>query len=175
VLVVLAGPALQEMGVALIAAHMIVFWLSQDSNITPPVCLGAYVAASIAGADPWKTGWTSFRFAKMLYVLPVLFAYTPILMTGSAAATVWAMLTATVGTIAFSAWTMAWLHRRTTWPEWLLLGLLALFCFMPAASALPTGLSGWQLNIAGMLGLAALYQWQRMRPAVRVMGDAAHE
>jgi TRAP transporter 4TM/12TM fusion protein len=175
VLVVLAGPALQDMGVALVAAHMIVFWLSQDSNITPPVCLGAYVAASIAGADPWKTGWTSFRFAKMLYVLPVLFAYTPILMTGSAAATVWAMVAATVGTIAFSAWTMAWLHRRTTWPEWLLLGLLALFCFMPAASELPTGLSGWHLNVAGMLGLAALYQWQRMRPAVRVMGDAAHE
>lgn len=56
VLAVLAGPALENMGVPLIAAHMIVFWLSQDSNITPPVCLGAYVAASIAKADPWKTG-----------------------------------------------------------------------------------------------------------------------
>jgi TRAP transporter 4TM/12TM fusion protein len=175
VLVVLAGPALQDMGVALIAAHMIVFWLSQDSNITPPVCLGAYVAASIAGADPWKTGWTSFRFAKMLYVLPLLFAYTPILMTGSPTATVWAMVTATIGTIAFSAWTMGWLHRRTTWPEWLLLGLVALFCFMPAASQLPRGLIGWHLNIVGVLGLAALYQWQRMRPAARTAADAAHE
>jgi TRAP transporter 4TM/12TM fusion protein len=175
VLVVLAGPALQDMGVALIAAHMIVFWLSQDSNITPPVCLGAYVAASIAGADPWKTGWTSFRFAKMLYVLPLLFAYTPILMTGGPSATAWAMVTATVGTIAFSAWTMGWLHRRTTWPEWLLLGLLALFCFVPAAHELPGGLSGWQLNIAGILGLAAIYQWQRMRPATRAAADAAHE
>jgi hypothetical protein len=57
----------------------------------------------------------------------------------------------------------------------LLLGLLALFCFMPAASELPKGLSGWHLNVAGMLGLAALYQWQRMRPAVGVVADAAHD
>lgn len=172
VLIVLAGPALQEMGVALIAAHMIVFWLSQDSNITPPVCLGAYVSASIAGADPWKTGWTSFRFAKMLYVMPLLFAFTPILMTGTATATAWAMVTATMGMIAFSAWTMAWLHRRTTWPEWLLLGILALFCFMPATTELPGGLSGWELNIVGVLGLAAVYQWQRIRPRVRVRAGA---
>ena len=85
------------------------------------------------------------------------------------------MITATVGTIAFSAWKMGWLHRRTTWPEWLLLGRLALLCFMPATSALPRGWSGWHLNIAGMLGLAALYQWQRMRPAARVAADPAQE
>ncbi|MDH3288222.1 MAG: TRAP transporter fused permease subunit [Betaproteobacteria bacterium] len=165
VLVVLAGPALQEFGVALIAAHMIVFWLSQDSNITPPVCLGAYVAASIAVADPWKTGWTSFRFAKMLYVMPLLFAYTPILMTGTPGEAVWTMMTATVGTIAFSAWTMGWLHRRTSWPEWLLLGAAALMCFLPAAFVLPGDFSGGQLNVLGILVFAALYGWQRTRPA----------
>jgi len=165
VLVVLAGPALQEFGVALIAAHMIVFWLSQDSNITPPVCLGAYVAASIAVADPWKTGWTSFRFAKMLYVMPLLFAYTPILMTGTPGETVWTMMTATAGTIAFAGWTMGWLHRGTSWPEWLLLGMAAAMCFLPAALVLPGDLSGGQLNVLGVVALAALYAWQRTRPA----------
>ena len=49
----------------LIASHMIVYWFSQDSNITPPVCVAAYAGAAIAGSDPWKTGWTSFKFAKM--------------------------------------------------------------------------------------------------------------
>jgi TRAP transporter 4TM/12TM fusion protein len=166
VLVVLAGPALQQLGVPLIAAHMIVFWLSQDSNITPPVCLGAYVAASIANADPWKTGWTSFRFAKMLYILPLLFAFTPILMTGTAAETVWVMFTAMIGMIAFSAWSMAWLCRRMTLVEWLLLGIMTLFCFLPATTELPKGLSGWQLNIVGILGFAAVFQWQRLRPYV---------
>jgi len=70
-------PPLTEMGVVLIAAHMIVYWFSQDSNITPPVCVAAYAGAAIAGSDPWKTGWTSFKFAKLLYVVPLLFAFTP--------------------------------------------------------------------------------------------------
>jgi TRAP transporter 4TM/12TM fusion protein len=74
---VLAVPPLAEMGVVVIAAHMIVYWFSQDSNITPPVCVAAYAGAAIAGSDPWKTGWTAFKFAKLLYVMPLLFAYTP--------------------------------------------------------------------------------------------------
>jgi TRAP transporter 4TM/12TM fusion protein len=74
---VLAVPPLMEMGVPLLCAHMIVYWFSQDSNITPPVCVAAYAGAAIAGSDPWKTGWTSFKFAKLLYVMQILFAFTP--------------------------------------------------------------------------------------------------
>ena len=74
-----------EMGIPIIAAHLIIFWLSQDSNITPPVALGAYAGAAIARADPWKTGWTCFKFAKLLYIMPLLFAYTHILFTGDLA------------------------------------------------------------------------------------------
>ena len=77
IVAVLAVPPLMEMGVVLIAAHMIVYWFSQDSNITPPVCVAAYAGAAISGSDPWKTGWTAFKFAKLLYVVPILFAYTP--------------------------------------------------------------------------------------------------
>lgn len=161
VLAVLAGPALESFGLPLIAAHMIVFWLSQDSNITPPVCLGAYVAASIAGADPWKTGWTSFRFAKMLYVMPLLFAYTPILLGGSAGRTAWTMGAALFGTIAFSAWTMGYLRRKTSPAEWLLLGAAALFCFLPATLALPGGLPAHLVNAAGAGLLVWIYARQR--------------
>jgi len=77
---VLAVPPLVEMGVPVLCAHMIVYWFSQDSNITPPVCVAAYAGAAIAGSDPWKTGWTSFKFAKLLYVMPILFAFTPSIM-----------------------------------------------------------------------------------------------
>ncbi len=77
IVAVLAVPPLMEMGVPLLCAHMIVYWFSQDSNITPPVCVAAYAGAAIAGSDPWKTGWTSFKFAKLLYVMPILFAFTP--------------------------------------------------------------------------------------------------
>jgi TRAP transporter 4TM/12TM fusion protein len=77
IVAVLAVPALGVFGVAAVVAHQIVYWLSQDSNITPPVCVAAYAGAAIAGSDPWKTGWTAFKYAKMLYVMPLLFAFTP--------------------------------------------------------------------------------------------------
>jgi len=63
----------------LLSAHMIIFWLSQDSNVTPPVCLTAFAAAAIAKTPPMATGFTAWRIAKGLYIVPILFAYTPYL------------------------------------------------------------------------------------------------
>jgi len=74
---VVAVPALTHLGVHELAAHMIVYWLSQDSNITPPVCIAAFAGATIAGANMWKTAFTSFKFAKFLYLGPFLFGYVP--------------------------------------------------------------------------------------------------
>jgi len=62
---------------SLLSAHLIVFWLSQDSNVTPPVALAAFTAAAIAGTKPMETGFQSWKLAKGLYVVPLLFAYTP--------------------------------------------------------------------------------------------------
>ncbi len=78
-LAIIAVPALEEMGVALLSAHMIVFWVSQDSNVTPPVCLAAFAAAGIAGSKPMRTGFESWKLAKGLYVMPLLFAYTDLI------------------------------------------------------------------------------------------------
>ncbi len=64
---------------ALLSAHMIIFWLSQDSNVTPPVCLAAFAAATIAKTPPMLTGLTAWKLAKGLYIVPLLFAYTPFL------------------------------------------------------------------------------------------------
>jgi TRAP transporter 4TM/12TM fusion protein len=64
---------------ALLSAHMIIFWLSQDSNVTPPVCLAAFAAAAIAKTPPMLTGLTAWKLAKGLYIVPLLFAYTPFL------------------------------------------------------------------------------------------------
>ncbi len=70
---VVAVPALIHLGVNEIAAHMIVYWLSQDSNITPPVCIAAFAGATIAKANMWRTAFASFKFAKFLYLGPFLF------------------------------------------------------------------------------------------------------
>jgi TRAP-type uncharacterized transport system fused permease subunit len=63
----------------LLSAHLIIFWLSQDSNVTPPVCLASFAAAGIAGTRPMATGLTSWMVAKGLYLVPVLFAYSPLI------------------------------------------------------------------------------------------------
>ena len=64
---------------ALLSAHMIIFWLSQDSNVTPPVALAAFTAAAIAKAPAMATGFSSWKLAKGLYIVPLMIAYTPFL------------------------------------------------------------------------------------------------
>ncbi|WMS42910.1 TRAP transporter fused permease subunit [Acuticoccus sp. MNP-M23] len=61
---------------ALLSAHMAIFWLSQDSNVTPPVCLTAFAAAAIAKTPPMATGLVAWKIAKGLYLMPILFVYT---------------------------------------------------------------------------------------------------
>ena len=103
VLAVLAAPALTNLGVGLLAAHLLIFWYSQDANITPPVCLAAYSAAGIAGANPLRTGIQSWRIAKALYFIPLLFCYTPILFEGEIWRVVEVSLSALLGLLAFAA------------------------------------------------------------------------
>ncbi|MGY9016409.1 MAG: TRAP transporter large permease subunit, partial [Rhodospirillales bacterium] len=160
VLVVLAGPAFDQLGVPLLAAHLIVFWLSQDSNITPPVCLGAFVAASISKGDPWQTGWMSFRFAKMLYIMPLLFAFTPILNFDDPMGAAWTMATASIGTIAFAAWTIGYLHRPLNKIEWVILAVAAAMSFLPLNMGFDI-VPGYAINIAGWVLLAAVSLCQR--------------
>ena len=71
--------AIRSYYAAILSAHMIVFWLSQDSNVTPPVCLAAFTAAAIAKSPPMATGVQAWKLAKGLYIVPVLFAYSPLL------------------------------------------------------------------------------------------------
>ncbi len=120
-----------EMGISVIAAHLIIFWLSQDSNITPPVALGAYAGAAIARADPWKTGWACFKFAKLLYIMPLLFAYTHILFTdGTPLEYALSVVSAVVGTIVFSMVTMGYFVRKTHWYEWIMLAVAAFLAYI---------------------------------------------
>jgi len=79
-LAVVMRPALVDaatMTTLLLTAHLIIFWLSQDSNVTPPVCLAAFTAAGIAGSPPMATGFQAWKIAKGLYIVPLIFAYTP--------------------------------------------------------------------------------------------------
>ncbi len=75
----LGAPALSELGLSLLAAHLIIFWFAQTATITPPVCMTAFVAAQIAGAPPMRTGFEALWLAKALYLVPVMLAYSNLL------------------------------------------------------------------------------------------------
>jgi TRAP transporter 4TM/12TM fusion protein len=102
VLIVLAGPALLELGLPLIVAHMIVYWYSQDSNVTPPVALAAFSAAGIAGSGPMRTGVAAWKFAKGLYLIPLMMAYSPLLLNGTLEQIVLAVGAGMVALFAFA-------------------------------------------------------------------------
>ncbi len=100
---VVAVPALLHLGVNEIAAHMIVYWLSQDSNITPPVCIAAFAGATIAKANMWKTAFASFKFAKFLYLGAFLFGYVPgFTLNGSTMDIVKAFVLIIIGTYGYT-------------------------------------------------------------------------
>jgi TRAP transporter 4TM/12TM fusion protein len=165
VVAVVAVPALLKLGVPLIAAHLLIFWLSLDSNITPPVAMGPFAAAAIAQADPMKTGWCCFRFAKIIYVMPLLFAYTHILLTGTAMENLTAIFSATLGTVLFSIVSTAYFRVNMTLSEWLLLAGATLLAFVPSFIA----------GAAAVFTFAGIYIWQGRRAGLRTRDVAAIE
>lgn len=130
-LAVLAGPALTQMGVSLLAAHMIIFWYSQDANVTPPVCLAAFSAAGVAGSKPMQTGFSSWKLAKGLYIIPFLFAYTPLLFEGPALEVIITAVSGLIGLFGFTAFWEGYLLRNMNVPERLIVGLGTVFLFWP--------------------------------------------
>ena len=80
ILATVVAPALSEIGVPMLTAHMFVFFFGCVSTITPPVALAAYVAAGIAKANINKVGWTAFSYGITCYILPFIFFYSPALL-----------------------------------------------------------------------------------------------
>jgi TRAP transporter 4TM/12TM fusion protein len=164
VLVILAGPALTEMGVALITAHMIVFWYSQDANVTPPVALASFAGAGIAGANPMRCAFSSWKIAKGLYIIPIIMAYQPLLLDGPFWEVVRTIVFSSLGLITFTSFLEAYLFHRTNLIEWVLLGVATVLLLLPS---LYTDLAGaalfflvfftqkliWKKEWKGLMGL----------------------
>jgi TRAP transporter 4TM/12TM fusion protein len=75
----LVAPAMVEAGVLPVAAHLFVLYFGMMSFVTPPVAVAAFAAASVAKADPFRTGFTAMRFGWVAYIVPFLFVYSPTL------------------------------------------------------------------------------------------------
>ncbi|OBT13409.1 transporter [Vibrio sp. UCD-FRSSP16_10] len=76
VLAVMAVPMLSDFGLPILTAHLIVFWLSQTSNVTPPIALAAFAGAGVANANPMKSSVEAFKLAGGLFIIPIMMAYT---------------------------------------------------------------------------------------------------
>jgi TRAP-type uncharacterized transport system fused permease subunit len=76
----LVAPAMIEVGVSPMAAHMYVLYFGMLSFITPPICIAAFAAAKLAGSDPMGTGYVATRFGWSAFVVPILFIFSPSLL-----------------------------------------------------------------------------------------------
>ncbi len=154
-LAALVAPALVQLGVPALAAHLFVFYFGMLSMITPPVCLATYTAASIGGCDFWQAGVAGMRLAAAAYVVPFLFALEPALIGRGE---LWRVLLAT-GTALVGCWLVAaslvgyWL-RPLSGVERALLAVCALAVLTPETGQV--AVFSWQLEVAGLLGAVLL-------------------
>lgn len=149
---VLVAPALQTMGVSALAAHMLVFWYCQSSNISPPVCLAAFAGAAIAKSDPIKTGFTAMKYGVFMFIIPLLFVYSPILMPeGFTTDVLVIMVTTFLGVIPMGAAITGYFIKKTNWLERVVLVTGAICLILPL----------WQTIAIGLLCVIAVYIKQK--------------
>lgn len=147
----LAVPALIDLQVPVLAAHLFAYYFAVLANVTPPVAMAAFAGASVAGAPMMRTGVTASKLALTGFMVPYLFVYGPsLLMTGTVVTILWSSLTALCGVFTLAAALEGWLLGRAN--------LLERALLMGAAfSLIKTGI--WTDTI-GFVLFAAAFAWQ---------------
>lgn len=164
-----AVPVLIKVGVLPICAHMFCLIYACLSNITPPVAMSSYVASGIAGSNQTKTGLLSVRLGLIGFLIPFFFLGNPVLLIGAETSftmweSLWAGLTASVGTVAMVAGLEGWFLRKTAWWERIVLVAVAPLMLYPGVATDAIGI--------GLLAAMALWQYFIRRPASPVQGNA---
>lgn len=158
-LAILVGPALTQLGVDPLAAHLFLFYFGMLSLITPPNCLATYTAAAIAHSDFWKTGWTGMRLGIAAYLVPFVFALHPaLILKGTAGEIVFAVLASAIGVFLLAVGCAGYLFRPMGWVKRGLFWMAGLFL------VLPTWHGPWlAIDAFGLaLGLVLLlWEWNR--------------
>jgi len=158
VLVTIVAPALTQMGVPLLAAHLFVFYFGVVADITPPVALAAYAAAGLARANTFKTGVIATCIAMAGFLIPYVFIYSPsLLLLGREASLAW--------------WAaLAWRVACSTAGLWLIAAAVVGFARAPLSVLQRLVITGGGLllikpgiitDILGLLVLVGVLLWQR--------------
>jgi TRAP transporter 4TM/12TM fusion protein len=164
---VLIAPALIELGAPIMAAHLLIIWYTQTSNLTPPVCTVAFAGAAIADAHPWRTGFLAFRFGLFIYLLPLAFLYGGLVDFGDPLLLIRTTVAACISAYAFSGALIGYrAGMLAVWQRALLLAAsFALFHPSWPAISLGTGLTVFVIG----------YQLIANRSAAAAVGKAVRE
>jgi len=154
------APALIELGIQPLAAHMFLFYFACLSALTPPVALASFAAASLARAPLWETAWLGTQFALAGFILPYMFVLEPaLLMQGHWYEITWSFVTAGFGTLCLAGAVIGYLFRPASWAD---RGLLLVAALSLTAPWVATDAMGFAL-----LGLVVVIQRLRLAPAAQ--------
>lgn len=148
VLAALGAPALVQLGVPLLAAHLFIFYFGCISNVTPPVSLAAFAAAGISGSPPIRTALFAAMLAGAGFIVPFMFVYGPeLLMVGTPVQIGVATISAVLGVIGLAAGGVGYARRRLApWERALALAAAGLLVYPDLAT-----------DGAGLLALAVVF------------------
>lgn len=150
----LVAPALVNLGVDLLAAHLFCFYGAMLSAITPPVAMAAYAAAGLANANPFRIALTAVRFGIAAFIVPFFFVMNPALIgIGDMTTIVMAAITATIGSVAIAVALQGWLLARMSVIERVIIFTGGILMMAPEIKS----------DLVGAMLVAASfgYQWYR--------------
>lgn len=153
----IAAPALIQLGVPILAAHMFVFYFGIIADVTPPVALAAYAGSAISGGNALKTGVQASKLAIAAFLIPYMFVASPVLLMlhADVLSVLLALATAVIGMVAISSSLIGYLLvKETTWERCFF--ALSGICLIDAGTF--TDLVG-----LGVLALLFLNQYRRWR------------
>jgi len=162
ILATVIAPALVDMGIKPLAAHLFLFYFGLMSMLTPPVAVASMVAAGLAGADMWRTGIVGVLLASTAYLLPFFWVFNPaILLEGSTTAIVLAI--ASVLAAAFLLAEAGFHLGQDGGIEKLMgIGLFAA-CLAVGTSTLWLGVENWAVLLPTIAGAALAYSVSHMK------------
>ena len=139
----IAAPALVQMGIPVLAAHMFVFYFGIIADVTPPVALAAYAGAAISGGNALRTGVNASKLAIAAFIIPYIFVLSPVILMIDAtpAALVTTLVTAIIGMVAISSSLIGYLIADMRLWERVILFAGGLLMVIPGAVTDLTGLA----------------------------------
>lgn len=150
-LAILAGPALIQLGVPPLVAHLYVIYWGLSSFFTPPVCLAVFVACGISKSSFWETGLEAVRLGISVFIIPFAFVYNrALLFEGRPLEIISAVITAILGGILVAAANRGYCTELLRWWQRVIIFLGGVILIGP------TGLWSTALGIGlGLLGIFA--------------------